>query len=101
MNNNIYIKISEIDIPIVEEYLRIDHDESEDLILTMAIDAAKDYIMKYTNLPLETLDTMGSVSMACMILINDFYENRSLNIESNTKVNKILSSILSMNRDLG
>lgn len=100
MNNDTYLKISQICPDDVKGYLRIDQDE-EDMMLIMAIDGARDYIMKYTNLPLETLDTMGSVSMACLILINDFYENRSLNIESNTKVNKILGSILSMNRDLG
>lgn len=95
------IKISEIDLKIVKSYLKLDEDCDDDDVLMLSINAAIDYIKGYTNLPIETLDKLDSITIAALILIGDFYENRGLQLESNSKINRMLGSILSMNRDLG
>ena len=95
------IKISEVDINIAKNYLRIDDECEDEEIIALSINGAIDYIKNYTNLSIEELDQMSSMTIAMLILVSDFYENRGLQIESNTKVNRMLGSILSMNRDLG
>ncbi len=94
------LKVSEIDITIVKSYLKLD-DDCDDEIIKLSINGAIDYIKGYTNLPIEELDKLSSITMATLILISDFYENRGIQIQSNTKVNMMLGYILSMNRDLG
>ena len=97
-------KFSEIDLYDAKKYLNIEDDfvEDDDLI-SMFILAAKDYICSYTNLSLESLDRYQSFTVACLMLVSDFYEVRTVNLggEKNSAINKMLTSILSMNRDLG
>ena len=42
------MKLSEIDVPFVKEYLRQDDDEDDKLIGAI-LEGAKDYIVKYTG----------------------------------------------------
>lgn len=94
-------KLSDISIELVKSHLKLeDNFMDDDILLKMYIAGAIDHIKNYTNLSIEELDKHNSITVACMILIADFYENRSVNIDGNMKVNKMLNHILSMNRDL-
>lgn len=97
-------KISEITLEKIKQYLRIEmHFTEDDEMLTMMYHAAKDYIKSYSNMTDSELDEYDSFTVACMMLIADFYEVRQVNINTGIKasVNKMLTFILSMNRNLG
>lgn len=94
------IKLSEIDVELALPYIKVD-DEYDESILTLSINGAIDYIKGATNLSIEELDKNNSITLAALMLISDFYDNRGVQIESNTKINNMLTAILSMNRDLG
>lgn len=93
-------KLSEIDVNLASQYIKVD-DEYDEAILKLSIHGAIDYIKGATNLSIEELDQLNNITIAALMLISDFYDNRGVQIESNTKVNNMLTSILSMNRDLG
>ena len=97
-------KLSEIDLPRAKKYLNLEDDfvEDDDMI-NMFIMASKDYISSYTGLSDEVLDKYSSFTVACLMLVSDFYEVRIVNLggEKNSAINKMLNSILSMVRDLG
>lgn len=94
-------KLSEIDVNLASQYIKVDDDEYDEAILKLSIHGAIDYIKGATNLSIEELDQLNNITIAALMLISDFYDNRGVQIESNTKVNNMLTSILSMNRDLG
>lgn len=97
-------KISEIDLYHAKKYLNLEEDFTEDDdMINMFVLASKDYISSYTGLSFDTLDKYPSFTVACLMLVSDFYEVRVVNLggEKNSAVNKMLTSILSMVRDLG
>lgn len=97
-------KISEIDLKKIKQYLRIEPSFTEDdEMLTMIYHAAKEYIKSYSNMTDIEIDKYEPFTVACMMLIADFYEVRQVNINTGVKagVNKMLAFILSMNRNLG
>ena len=93
-------KLSEIDIDFALEYIKVDDDYDEN-ILKLSIEGAINYIIGATGYTIEELDKNNSITIAALMLISDFYDNRGVQIDSNTKVNMMLGHILSMNRDLG
>ena len=75
------MKISEIDLDVVQNYLRIslgEDDIAEQMELQMYIDAAKQYLEKYTGLELEDIEENEYYSIPVLLLIADFYENKSM-----------------------
>jgi uncharacterized phage protein (predicted DNA packaging) len=89
------MKISEIDISIVKQYLRIDGDDDL-LLLPLIMSGAKAYIISYTGIKLDAdLDTKEDLSIVYLALISDMYDNRAVTVEKD-KVNKIIDTILNM-----
>ncbi|NKF05299.1 phage gp6-like head-tail connector protein [Clostridium gasigenes] len=88
------MKISEVTIDIMHQFLRIDSTE-DDILLQIIKDAAKAYIKAYTGLTDEEIEKKDDLTMAYMVSITEMYENRSITVEKD-KVNKIIDSILNM-----
>jgi uncharacterized phage protein (predicted DNA packaging) len=90
----IIIKISEVTIQNIKDYLRLE-DDTEDTLISTILVAIKAYIKSYTGLTIEFMDTKEDLTIVLMILANEMYENRQYTVEKD-KVNKVVQSILDM-----
>lgn len=91
------MKVSEVTIGHVSEYLRIDEEDCSSIQITAMLDAAKSYISNYTGLSGDEMDNIPEFYTATMVLCQDMYDNRCYYVERNN-VNKVVSSILDMHR---
>lgn len=89
------MKLSEIDVPFVKEYLRQDGDEDDKLIGAI-LDGAKDYIVKYTGQSLDQLEDGEDLTIAVLVLCAEFYDNRTISVNDrlNLRVNIMLESLV-------
>lgn len=89
------MKLSEIDVPFVKEYLRQDGDEDDKLIGAI-LEGAKDYIVNYTGQSLEQLEEGEDLTIAVLVLCTEFYDNRTISVNDrlNLRVNMMLESLL-------
>lgn len=88
------MKISEITVADLKNYLHVYHDEDNGL-LTAILAASKAFIKNYTGLSTENLDISEDLSMAVYILASELYDNRVYTVE-NDSVNPVIKSILDM-----
>lgn len=98
------MKISQVDLAIVKQYLRVTSNDDDTFIASL-IPVAKDYIKGYTGLNdtiitedtvIESeLDKHESLTIALLCLISDMYDVRGLQVQ-NTTVNPTVHQILSM-----
>lgn len=75
------MKVSEINLEIVEQYLALDLDIEnpvEIMEIQAYIDGAKSYVYQYTKLSKEEVDEREYLTMPVLIMIANFYENKSL-----------------------
>ena len=89
------MKLSEIDVPFVKGYLRQDGDEDDKLIGAI-LEGAKDYIVKYTGQSLEQLEESEDLTIAVLVLITGFYDNRTISVNDRItlRVNMMLESLM-------
>ena len=89
------MKLSEIDVPFVKEYLRQDGDEDNRLIGAI-LEGAKDYIVKYTGQSLDQLEESEDLTIAVLVLVAEFYDNRTISVNEriNLRVNNMLDSLI-------
>ena len=89
------MKLSEIDVPFVKEYLRQDSDE-DDKLIGVILEGAKDYIVKYTGQSLEQLENSEDLVIAILVLCSEFYDNRTISVNErvNLRINSMLESLL-------
>ena len=89
------MKLSEIDVPFVKEYLRQDGDEDDKLIEAI-LEGAKDYIVKYTGQSLKQLEESEDLTIAILVLCAEFYDNRTISVNDrlNLRVNSMLDSLM-------
>ena len=93
------MKVSEITIVDVIAYMRAEsedfREETEKRQLKMMLTAAKNYVKSYTALSDKELDEHEDLTIAVLILCQDFYDNRSRNLMNNeSAVNKTLEALL-------
>lgn len=93
------VKVTELDIYIVKEYLRIDFDEDDDLIVTM-LAAAKGFIQSYLNKKFSDFpDVPDEFTIACLALVAHWYERREIQPEKSAKeLNYVFAGILDLHR---
>ena len=91
------MRLSEIKINDITEYLRLETGQYSDEELTMMLDAAKSFVKSQTGLSQEDLDEHEDITIAIMVLIQDMFENRTMYVD-NSNVNKVVASILGMYR---
>lgn len=95
------MKFSEIDLNFVKEYLRIEADWTEDdAELELFIQAGKAYIYEISNADDEYLDEMEFSVIVLLMLINDWYTNKGVNLNgTNLKVNPLFDRMLDRLRE--
>lgn len=72
------MKMSDVELSDVAEYLREDEADVQETVLQMAMAAAKDYIIAHTGRTEEELDKWDDVTVAYLILCQDIYDHRTL-----------------------
>ena len=87
------MKISEVTVPYLVEYLKADYEE--ETILKIILDAAKKYVTSYTGLTEEELESYEDCTIALLTICQDMYDNRSFYVD-NKNVNKLVECILGM-----
>ena len=88
------MKISEIELLDVKNYLHVYHAEDDKLISAILV-AAKSFVKNYTGLSEENLNISDDLSMAVFILASELYDNRVYTVD-NTSVNPVIKAILDM-----
>lgn len=89
------MKVSEITVSNVADYLRLDTGEYTDTELQVLIDTAKAFIKSYTGLDDTGIDLHEDFVIVVYILCQDMYDNRSLYVDK-SNLNKIVDRILGM-----
>lgn len=73
---------------------------SEDIALLMAIkSAAISYCSQYTGLSESDLNEYEDITIACLVLISDMWDNRSITAERASGSNVVIENILSMHTE--
>lgn len=89
------MKLSELGLSVVKEYLRQDGDE-DDRLITAIIDASKSYICNYTGQSINQLEEYEDITIAVLVLCAEFYDNRTISINErvNVRINSMLESLI-------
>lgn len=96
---NAITKVSEITAYDVADYLRlVEVDAAEINFINATIDAAKDYILKYTGIEnAEALDAYNDMIIVVFVLCQDMYDTRALYVDNNN-VNRVVENILGLHQ---
>lgn len=89
------MKVSEITVNDVAEYLRLEQDEYNKIELVNLLSVSKKFIKSYTGLTDEEIDTHEDFYIVVMVLCQDMYDNRSYYVEKDN-LNKVVETILGM-----
>ena len=92
-------KVSDITAYDVADYLRlVEIDAAEINFINATIDAAKDYILKYTGIEnAEALDAYNDMVIVVFVLCQDMYDTRALYVDNNN-VNRVVENILGLHQ---
>lgn len=88
------MKVSEITIDILKQYLRIDGND-DDVLVEAMLSASIDYAVSYTGLSVAELDVYSDVPIAIMAICADMYDTRTFTtngIQLNPTATQILGS---------
>ena len=85
-------KPSELDVYDAKNFMRIDFD-MDDYLIEIMLESAKGWVCTYTKRTIEDLDNYVEVTMAILVLTSHFYDNRSLETDSDS-INYTISKIL-------
>lgn len=91
----ISVKVSDITVKDIADYIRLAEPSQEDTnFLTKCLEIAKAYIKSYTGI--EDLDSQAEFVICVYILCQDMYDNRSRYIDGNPQPNKTFDTILNL-----
>ena len=88
------MKVSDLTIDIVKNYLRVDGNE-DDVLITAILNAAKQYAASYTGLDSEEINQYDDIPLAILTLCADMYDLRQFtvpSVQTNPTVLQILGS---------
>lgn len=88
------MKTSELTLPIIKQYLRVDSD-SDDILLTMLKDSAITYCTSYMGCTKEDLDKYDDVTIVVLSLIADSFEVRQFTTSTVT-LNPVMQGVLDL-----
>nr|DAW54689.1 MAG TPA: head tail connector [Caudoviricetes sp.] len=88
--------IDDLEVDLVKQYMRIDHD-LDDLELALYLKSAISYVKKYV---LEEYVDDIELVMPVLMLVSHFYENKTPMNVSNAKYDSVFKDILWMSRGL-
>jgi uncharacterized phage protein (predicted DNA packaging) len=79
------VKITDLDLDFVKNYLKIDYDADDQLISTMIV-AAQNFIQAYLNKKFEDFEVIpDEFTIAALAIIAHWYENRQIQSLDSTK----------------
>lgn len=88
------MKISEVTLSVLKNYIHVYHDE-DNALLEAILAGSKAYIQGYTGLSAESLDLKEDLTIALMVLCAENYDNRSYSVD-NHEQNPVVKTILHM-----
>lgn len=88
------MKVSELTLPVIKQYLRIDGND-DDALLTMFKDSAVTYCCSYMGCTQQDLEKYPDVSVVVLSLISDSYEVRQFTTSTVT-TNPIMQGVLDL-----
>ena len=88
------MKVSEITLENLKEYMRVDVND-EDTFIGSVLIGAKAYIKGYTGLDDVGIDEKEDLSLVVYVLCSEMYDNRQYTVDKVT-INPIIKSILDM-----
>jgi len=90
-------KISEITNEQIAEYIRLEEPTENELIeLQTYLEVAKSYIKGYTGIKEFEDDLHTSIAIVIYVLCQDMYDNKTLYLDRNANINKLVQSTLDM-----
>ena len=89
------MKISEVTKEILKTYIGYSAD-TQDEILSIYMASAKAFIIGYTGLTADEIDTHNDITIAYMCIIADMFNNRQSTVDSAVKDNPTVKTILSL-----
>ena len=89
------MKVSEVTVTNVAEYLRLEDGEYTESELDNLLNVARKFIKSYTGLSEDEIDTHEDFYIVVMVLCQDMYDNRSYYVDKNN-LNKVVETILGM-----
>jgi uncharacterized phage protein (predicted DNA packaging) len=93
------VKVTDLDLNTVKQYLRVDHSD-DDALISMMITAAQSFIQSYLNKKFDEFEEIpDEFTIACLALISHWYENREIQSTNTKELPYIFSGILDMYRD--
>jgi Phage gp6-like head-tail connector protein len=88
------MKINQITLLDIKNYLHVYHDE-DDILLTSIMSSAISFVRNYTGLSPEQLNISDDLSMVVFIIAAELYDNRVYTVDKNN-VNPVIQTILDM-----
>jgi hypothetical protein len=89
------MKVSEVQVSNIAEYLRLSEGEYTTQEIQTYIDAAKAYIKSYTGLDDTAVDAHDDITIVLYVLCQDMYDTRTMYVDRNY-MNKVVETILGM-----
>lgn len=97
------MKVSEITVKDIADYLRLSEiSEEDEKNIELFLNIAKNYIENYTGIPQEsenvedeTLDTYSDFIIVVYVLCQDMYDNRKMYVDGKS-INNTVKTILDM-----
>ena len=86
--------LTTLDLYEAKNFLRVDFSE-DDAFIELALDSAKSYVCNYCKRSIRDLDNIPEVCMAVLVLTAHFYDNRSLETDSES-LNYTISKLLGL-----
>lgn len=80
----------------VKQYLRIDTD-SDDVLLSMCIESAVEFVKQYTGLTEDEIDGKKSLNLAIIAIVADMYELRQATV-TGVQLNPLVDYALNMHQ---
>lgn len=90
------MKISQMTTAMVKDYCGISDTDSDTMVETVLMPAAKAYIIGYTGLTADELDNHDDLATAYCVLINDMFTQRDYTTSIHRQVSPTVKNILSM-----
>lgn len=88
------MKVSEITLDTLKQYLRVDGDD-DNILLTAYLDSAKEYMCSYLGCSVADLDKYSPLAVVAMAIVADAYEVRQFTSTTITK-NPLIEQMLAM-----
>lgn len=89
------MKINDVTVTDLKDYLNIMHDEDDALIRSILF-GTRAYIKNYTGLSTENMDNYDELSITLFVIASEMYDNRLMTVDKISKVNPLVEAMLNL-----